>query len=321
MRLLDRILSDGFTTHRRYIPDEMSQWLTSSLATAQLVVIDNVAAYHLQEVSQNWEDSKRLNVSDFPNVMLPFESTFLEMRVRNNPILQQNYEECGVLASMVEREKASIGELRHSRELVKQMLLQGDARYVLNLFFFEYKRRFVKKPEWSASFMFPVNAEGQIAVFEGKFPVTGTTYPPPDYQPPPGKTLEEIQALMIGRMVEIFLAPCFLALSFMHCRNVSTLTEQPPPKLSKIHERRSGRPLLKYHVLQIDHLKQVLEKEGHASTLGLRQALHICRGHFKHYGRDGKGLLFGKHVATVWVPMHARGSAEEGIVVKDYDVK
>ena len=41
----------------------------------------------------------------------------------------------------------------------------------------------------------------------------------------------------------------------------------------------------------------------------------------KTYGRDGKGLLFGKHTATVWIPMHVRGNTEEGIVVKDYAVK
>jgi hypothetical protein len=115
--------------------------------------------------------------------------------------------------------------------------------------------------------------------------------------------------------------PAFLALSFMHCRNVKVRTEVPPVPLSKKHERKTGRPLLRYRVLEIDHMKQMLEREGGASTQGLKKALHICRGHFKHYGRDGKGLLFGKHTATVWVPMHSRGSAEEGVVVKDYDVK
>lgn len=53
----------------------------------------------------------------------------------------------------------------------------------------------------------------------------------------------------------------------------------------------------------------------------MKKALHICRGHFKHYGRDGKGLLFGKHKATVWIPMHVRGDIEEGAVVKDHSVK
>jgi hypothetical protein len=322
MRLLDRILSDGFTTHHRNVPEEMNKWLTSSLGTAQLVVIDNVASYHFQEYSQNTGDKSRvLDVSDFPNVMLPFESTFLEMRVRNNTGFLQEYEECGVLASMVEKERISTDDLNDSLARAQGMFLQGDVRYMLTLFFFEYKRGSVKKPELSGSFMFPVNAEGQIVVVDGKFPIAGTVYPPPDYRPPPGKTLQEINLSMVGEISKAFLAPCFLALSFMHCRNVSTLTEQPPPKLSKIHERRSGRPLLRYHILQIDHMKQVLEKEGHASSLGLKQALHICRGHFKHYGRDGKGLLFGKYAATVWAPMHARGSAEHGIVVKDYDVK
>lgn len=321
MRLLDRILSDGYTTNRTNVPENMSQWLKSSLEKAQLVVIDNVAAYHFQEyVQTKGENNKLLGVSDFPNVMLPFESTFLEMRVRNNSGLQDIYDECGVLASMEEQKNTSIDDLGPSRSRAQSMFKGEGVRYVLSLFFFQYKRDTNKEPEWSASYMFPVDSMGQMVAFEGKFPAAGTAYPPPGFPAPPDE-LREMQAELAEHLLQLFLTPCFLALSFMHCRNVSTQLEQPPPKLSKIHERRAGRPLLKYHVLQIDHMKQVLEREGHASSLGLKQALHICRGHFKHYGRDGKGLLFGKIAATVWVPMHARGSAEEGIVVKDYDVK
>ena len=107
----------------------------------------------------------------------------------------------------------------------------------------------------------------------------------------------------------------------MHCRNVKVVEGVPPPKLSKKHEKKSGRPLVHYHVLKIDHMKTVLEREGKASTEGLKKALHICRGHFATYGQDGKGLLFGKHAGRYWIPMHVRGKAEQGVIVKDYDVQ
>jgi len=122
-------------------------------------------------------------------------------------------------------------------------------------------------------------------------------------------------------LLSITLPSLMMAISFMHCRNVTVVKEGPPPALSRKHERRTGRPLLRYHVLKIDHMKRVLEREGHASTDGLKKALHICRGHFATYGTEGKGLLFGKHAGRYWIPMHTRGNPELGVINKDYEVK
>ena len=323
MRLLDRILTEGYTTHRADFPSHMRQWLASMLESAQLVLVDNVAAYHSQELERKLErnEDQRISVSDFPNVMLPFESTFIEMRVRNHPELQIS--ECGVLATMSEQLKVDVSGLSPATQAhTKEVLAREDARYILTFFFFQYGRAHGKKPEWQASFMFPVGAEGQIlASRNGEFPLVRSVYFPPGLPLPSAyANWDEVKNVFAMFILSQFIHPFLLSLSFMHCRNVKMCGEQAPEKLSRKHEKRTGRPLLKYHVLQIDHMKQVLEKEGSVGSLGLKKALHICRGHFKHYGRDGKGLLFGKHAGTVWVPMHTRGSPEEGVVVKDYNV-
>lgn len=65
-------------------------------------------------------------------------------------------------------------------------------------------------------------------------------------------------------------------------------------------------------------MKKVLRTEGQSETTGLKRALHICRGHFAHYGDDKP--LFGKYTGTFWRPMHARGKVEQGVVVKDYKI-
>jgi hypothetical protein len=313
MRLLDRILSESFITAK--VNPDIAE-ITRRLESAQLVVIDNVADYHFQDLQRRLKADETMKISDFPNVMLPFEMTFLEMRVRNNPSFEATFEECGVLAFMTKREQIDMSELGPSLKRAKDIFGPKDVAYSLMCLFFAYGKRLGKKPVFSAVFMFPVTADGQIVPLDGKFPCVQTVYLPPNTP-----NLEETQKNLAFYMMETYLYPCFLALSFMHCRNVKVRIEQAPEKLSKKYQKRTGRPLLKYRVLQIDHMKQVLEREGHASTEGLKKALHICRGHFKHYGRDGKGLLFGKHVATVWIPMHTRGAIEEGVVVKDYDVK
>jgi hypothetical protein len=113
--------------------------------------------------------------------------------------------------------------------------------------------------------------------------------------------------------------PAFLTTSFMHCRNVSQTTVTPLPKLAKAHRKRHGVPLVRYRTINIDPMRQVLRSEGQAHETGIKRALHICRGHFRTYTEDKP--LFGKVTGTFFVPMHARGSAREGVVVQDYLVK
>jgi hypothetical protein len=90
----------------------------------------------------------------------------------------------------------------------------------------------------------------------------------------------------------------------------------PPAKLSKAHQRRHGTPLLKFKRLEIEAIKTAFRKESGEHT-GIKQSLHICRGHFKDYRQSG---LFGHHKGLYWWDMHVRGSADVGTVVKDYAV-
>jgi hypothetical protein len=120
-----------------------------------------------------------------------------------------------------------------------------------------------------------------------------------------------------GGMHHVFF-PALLALSFMHCRNVTVTNETPSVKFSRAHQRRHGVPLTHYKTLQIDPMKRVLETEGNASGNGLKKALHICRGHFKTFTADAP--LFGKTTGTFWWSPNVRGSADAGKVMKDYEI-
>ena len=108
-----------------------------------------------------------------------------------------------------------------------------------------------------------------------------------------------------------------LATSFMHCKNVTrgTVTEHAKPRLV----RQTGCPAtIKYHTINIDPMKEVLRREGGSESVGMKKALHICRGHFANYTVDKP--LFGHFIGTVWRPDHVRGSLEKGKVVSSYDV-
>ena len=124
-------------------------------------------------------------------------------------------------------------------------------------------------------------------------------------------------AMSKGHEVRPFVTAC-LTIAFMHCKNVRKIdvgdTEGPSSKWL----RRQKTPRLRYKVLDINPMKEVLRTEGQSETTGLHRALHICRGHFATYTVDKP--LFGHFVGTVWKPAHTRGSIEQGAVVKDYRI-
>lgn len=108
-----------------------------------------------------------------------------------------------------------------------------------------------------------------------------------------------------------------LAIQFMHCKNVA-LQDRTASRHERRQARREGKPApVTYKVLDIEPMRRVLRTEGQIETVGLRKALHKCRGHFATYDERP---LFGKHRGTFWVPAHDRGTPERGVIHKDYRV-
>lgn len=112
---------------------------------------------------------------------------------------------------------------------------------------------------------------------------------------------------------------CWQALSFMHCKNVR-VEKSPaiPEKLRRARERNGKHPLFRHHTVIIDPSRPATGSAANDESEGSEQALHICRGHFKDFRERG---LFGRQRGIYWWPMHARGSAENGTIGKDYEVR
>jgi len=63
------------------------------------------------------------------------------------------------------------------------------------------------------------------------------------------------------------------------------------------------------------------KRRRHASSDDVEHdgvALHRCRGHLKRYTEERP--LFGKYVGSFWTPPHLKGSAKNGVTLKDYAV-
>lgn len=176
------------------------------------------------------------------------------------------------------------------------------------------------------------------------FPAKGKTVQPPAYfmtavdergliVKQPGREVRAFFAAQVYNQFEIqlldvsYLHVSGLALSFMHSKNVKILPPDPaPPKRRQPRERPFES---RYHRLRVDAIGQKRERSGESQPTGIAHALHIVRGHFRYYGRAAvngnprnvdTGLLFGKHEGAYWIAGHASGSAEVGLVSKDYEV-
>jgi len=135
-----------------------------------------------------------------------------------------------------------------------------------------------------------------------------------DFDPPaPAETTQESTDTLVP-----FIAPALFAVSLMHCKNVTARTASPTPALSKKWRKRQGKPLTRYHVLEIAPMREVLDTTGEAGTKGLGHALHICRGHFKTFTEDAP--LFGRVTGQFWWASQVRGKAKHGKVSKDYRI-
>jgi len=101
--------------------------------------------------------------------------------------------------------------------------------------------------------------------------------------------------------------------TFANCHNVQVVERV---RQRTRQQRRHGTPEFHYKTLDIGPMTRVLEREGHIASNGPQKALHICRGYFAHHTN-----FFGRgEERTVFVPQHTRGSAEQGVTVKDYRV-
>jgi hypothetical protein len=123
---------------------------------------------------------------------------------------------------------------------------------------------------------------------------------------------EEIKTALIWPQVYV----AALTYSFINCRNTVIKDVEPEsPRLRKANLMRGKQPYVRYKILEIEPIKKILSVQGNAAATGLKHALHICRGHFKDYREHG---LFGKYKDLYWWDMHVRGTATQGVVLKDY---
>lgn len=108
-----------------------------------------------------------------------------------------------------------------------------------------------------------------------------------------------------------------LAMSFTHCKNVRITETSPLAKTARSFHKKYRIPKATYCTLEIDPMRKILDASVNGDPHKVRQALHICRGHFKDFTENG---LFGRYKGVYWWNMHVKGDAINGARVKDYNI-
>jgi hypothetical protein len=267
--------------------------LVSTLKQAVVFNIDNVSEYFFSVDEKDYWDIE----TDFPNLAPPFPLYWMEYKTPSV---------INVKGRIIEQDSpiSRFGALIESKEIPMSTSEVDSCKWGTMISVFA-------RVPYGVIFMFNqvlgIKPDGSVGKFKDKQANL--------IQMPQSLLSNAAQAGVDPTGVQNGVSPILLAISFLHCKNV-TITQTGEVRRHKPRENRE--PAIKIHTLEIEPMKKVLKTEGQSETTGIKQALHICRGHFKDF-RGGKGL-FGKFKDIYWWDSQVRGSSKYGEVHKDYTV-
>ncbi|MBA7516337.1 hypothetical protein ES705_08385 [subsurface metagenome] len=298
----------------RFIDQTSDAELKAALESAELIICDNVSQYFYEDSTKEVWNLRR----DFPNVAPPFSTMFLEWMpdwLRQS----RHTRRLGLLvfsAQVIgdERVAWSLDGSERVREVVRNILRAPEGERVkwvsMGALFIETHDKGIIP--WS-EIIWGVSKSGRPVIPEEGLPII----PHLDDAVYFASSDEEIKNVVHFSWMVLHVP--FLALSFMHCKNVILREGTYSPNLQKAREQRGKRPFITYRVIEVHPIRKILESEGEAHKTGFKKALHICRGHFKDY-MEGPGL-FGKIHDIFWWDAHIRGDKKCGMALKDYEVE
>jgi hypothetical protein len=297
-RLIDDIRGAGRLGMPWFVPRHKEQvWEQHAVRVIELLqdpalpvlVIDNVAEYFYTGTDQEQWNIDR----DFPNLAPPFPMFWAEHKM----VRTIHSKECGDTdVTRILPQGGRVGQLfvAAERDQVKGEDIPENAHWILWCeLFVDYRKPGVTADGPHGSVFLCIDSEGRIVGNPSMQSFASA------------ENNEQMKQLMA------WFNPSLLAISFLHCKNVTIIDNPVPPKLARRYrERHGGARLTGFKTLVIEPLKQILRTQGRSGEHGLAKALHICRGHFRDY-RQGAGL-FGKYHQLVWTPATVRGTKGKG---------
>ena len=250
-----------------------------------ILLIDNVAKHFYEESDQeHWRIDR-----DFPNIAPPFKSFWVEFKMAR---IIHSKEEGDTDVSKWLPQGGRVGQLFYALD-PSEVTAEGVPEnckwiYWCDMWTDYHRADAVADGPQGAAFI-AVDAEGRAIGNPWMHSYGGD---------------EACEAM---KNIMAWYNPTLLAISFLHCKNVTLVDNVvDAPLAKKWASKHGGQRPVAYKTLVIEPLKAILRKEGRAHEHGLQKALHICRGHFADY-TGGRGL-FGKYHGKFWIPSVVRGT-------------
>jgi len=304
--LIDRVLKEGLTAWKK----AHLEHLFLLLSGAEVVLADNIACYYFCESPQEEWNLE----TDFPNVAPPFPVLWIEYTM---PAYSWSTETGRI---ETDRDIKKVASLLISQEVGEMPSSPGISEHL--------KRESIR---WATTaFAIVELRDGRICIptlcvswfvaEDGKLLRPGGVHAIILLNETLIRLHNEGDAQVRENLVDsaVIFHTALLTLSFMHCKNVGLTSVKRSEQMSANRLKRGHPALAVYKILEINPMKRILSTDGYISQVGLKKALHICRGHFKDFS-IGKGLFGAKH-GIYWWNMAVRGNAVSGVVLKDYNV-
>src|SRR3990172_2286915 len=225
--------------------------MISKIDNSEIILIDNVAEYFWKSEQDEWDFEK-----DFPNLAPPFENMWMEYSMPS-----------GVLHFDGENNKRDSNGTRVGVLFSSVDITESGAKWGLLMFLFLGNSERVNNDY----FMY-----GLAIDKDGKIAKNGEEVQYMAIIPEKINATERVQTIYDELFVNVY--PALLAISFLHCKNVEIIPRKSDDEKKEKRNRNSSK--IKYNVLEIEPMQKVLREEGKSENLGLKQSLHIFRGHF-----------------------------------------
>ncbi len=107
---------------------------------------------------------------------------------------------------------------------------------------------------------------------------------------------------------------------FSNTKNAEIIDNNPSEKLNIKRKKKNKPEKISYKTIHIQSLETALHQSKSSKRTGKTESLplHICRGHFADYRKNG---LFGKYKGIFWFDMHLRGKKSVGEIKTDYVIE
>jgi len=262
-----------------------------NLDNAQVFMINEVAEYFYDQNMKYWD------IQDFPNLAPVFENCYFEYSF-------PNIDNFGWVLKKNVFGNRKIGILIKSTQLEA---IEDDVKWALEVYLFD-KISDDAVGSYKLIFVIALDKNGNCIPFPGRGPGLINILSKSSID-------DDILQTQLLNKFNLYAGPAFLAISFMHCKNIRIVSQGKGTNTGK---RNRHTAKIRFHTLQIDPIRKILETEGNIKQNGLKLSMHLCRGHFKNFTDDKP--LFGKITGTYWWNSQVRGKVQNGIVMKDYQV-